>query len=203
MRKYGHDRLMQSENDYGISPPKVLQVTRAMIPEDLREDAIEKKVVISYSSSNSVLKEYKEIWDTAKETRLKVNKHFESDLLRFYETFSPQAWELFESWSHDIDWKKYWKRSDKSKRLGKYNEKNNTFELAFGVLIPTLYGLSNFITENPKTNTWDFKLSSKFDKNDYMKTVFDEFKSYDYNPQDFGKDRSVYFKLWIYTSKKK
>ena len=204
MQKYGHERLMEAENDHGISPPKVLQVTRAMIPEDLREGAIEKKIVISYSSSNSVLKEYKEIWDTSKETRLKENKHFESDLLRFYETFSPIAWELYESWSHDIEWKKYWKRSDKSKRLGKYNENKNTFELAFGVLIPTLYGLSNFITENPTTNSWDFKLSSKFDKSDYMKTVFDEFKTvYDYNPQDFGKDRSVYFKLWMYTSKKK
>lgn len=192
--------LAKSENAPGLPPQRVLQVTRAMMPEDLRSayQIIDLKPQISYSSAGAVLKEYKNIVDEERNT-IQTHNKFESTLVRFYETFAPTAWKEYLDWSSDLDWRQFIKKTDNSGKLGKYSEKDKKFELAFGVLIPVLYGLTNFIVEDPKNNCWNFNISNTFDKQKYMSLVFAEFKAHDFDPQRFGKDRSVYQSLWIST----
>ncbi len=41
-------------------------------------------------------------------------------------------------------------------------------------------------------------LPSNFDKKAYMKKVFEVLKEYEFNPQDFAKDKGVYLALYLY-----
>ena len=77
--------------------------------------------------------------------------------------------------------------------MGKYNEKDDTFELTWALACPVLFGLQDFIHETP--NGWIYDQPKSFDKKAYMDFVIQQFKEHRYVPQDFAKDKSTYLLL--------
>jgi hypothetical protein len=93
---------------------------------------------------------------------------------------------------------KFYKKNEK---IGKYSERDDVFELSWGIMCPFLSGLQNFVIEDsdgPK-----LKYPKDFNKGDYVANVISSFSKSDSNPQTYAKDRSSYLSLYIYTHKYK
>jgi len=197
--------VQKSETDpeEKIPTQTLLQVLRTMVPKAIREDegdkemiSLNKQIVRSYSGKSMVLKDYKRYKDA--EDEIKKERGFEYPILKFYREFAGLAWKNYEAWLHDSDWIDLYKKNKKAgaDRIGKYDEKTNEFTLSWAALCPTLYGLQHYIQEKP--DGWTMNLPSNFDKKAYMKKVFEVLKEYEFNPQDFAKDKGVYLALYLY-----
>lgn len=183
--------IQLSETDNKLSTQLLLQILRAMTPKSLKGETWSKDMVVAYSGKQKCLINYKERVDEEKSVKEKTNSF--DPILDFYRSFAPQAWTLYEEWTKDKDWVSFWKKSDNTKRMGKYDEKNDSFELTWAIACPVLFGLQDFIDQN--ANGWKFNLPKTFDKKAFMNSVMEEFKRHKYVPQDFAKDRSTYLLL--------
>ena len=190
--------IQKNETDDGIPTQTLLQVLRTMTPRNIRDEykSLKDSPVKSYSGKAMVLNEYKDMVD-AEEKSKKQNTAFESSILEYYRSFSGGAWLEYEKWSTDKDWISLWKKSDNYKKIGKYNEKENTFELTWAILCPLLYGLQHYLYEESR-GVWSIKYSDKFNKKKYMNYVLDRFKMTGFEPQTFAKDRAIYSDLYIF-----
>ena len=197
----GNDyRLQKSETDDGIPTQTLLQTLRTMTPKEIRDEykSLKDSPVKSYSGKAMVLNEYKDMVDAEADSRLK-NSHFESSVLNYYRSFAGYAWIEYGKWSSDKDWIPLWKKSDNYKKIGKYNQKDDSFDLTWAILCPLLYGLQHFLYEE-KSGSWKIKYSNSFDKKAYMNYVLDRFKDSGFEPQTFAKDRAYYQDLYIFVS---
>ncbi len=187
--------LQLSETDDKLPTQTMLQVLRAITPKSLKGDSWSKDMVAAYSGKRRCLINYKDRFDAEKESQ-KENSSYTDPILDFYRSFAPQAWKLYLDWTSDKDWIQYWKRKTKTmdhQRMGKYNEKDDTFELTWAIVCPVLFGLQNFIQETP--NGWIYDEPKSFDKKAYMDFVMAQFKENKYVPQDFAKEKSTYLLL--------
>lgn len=197
----GNDhRLQKSETDDGIPTQTLLQTLRTMTPKEIRDEykSLKDSPVKSYSGKAMVLNEYKDMVDAETEGRVK-NSRFESSVLNYYRSFAGYAWIEYGKWSSDKDWIPLWKKSDNYKKIGKYNQKDDSFDLTWAILCPLLYGLQHFLYEE-KSGSWKIKYSNSFDKKAYMNYVLDRFKDSGFEPQTFAKDRAYYQDLYIFVS---
>lgn len=197
----GNDhRLQKSETDDGIPTQTLLQTLRTMTPKEIRDEykSLKDSPVKSYSGKAMVLNEYKDMVDAEADSRLK-NSHFESSVLNYYRSFAGYAWIEYGKWSSDKDWIPLWKKSENYKKIGKYNQKDDSFDLTWAILCPLLYGLQHFLYEE-KSGSWKIKYSDSFDKKAYMNYVLDRFKDSGFEPQTFAKDRAYYQDLYIFVS---
>ena len=197
----GNDhRLQKSETDDGIPTQTLLQTLRTMTPREIRDEykSLKDSPVKSYSGKAMVLNEYKDMVDAEANGRVK-NSHFESSVLNYYRSFAGYAWIEYGKWSSDKDWIPLWKKSDNYKKIGKYNQKDDSFDLTWAILCPLLYGLQHFLYEE-KSGSWKIKYSNSFDKKAYMNYVLDRFKDSGFEPQTFAKDRAYYQDLYIFVS---
>ena len=197
----GNDhRLQKSETDDGIPTQTLLQTLRTMTPKEIRDEykSLKDSPVKSYSGKAMVLNEYKDMVDAEANGRVK-NSHFESSVLNYYRSFAGYAWIEYGKWSSDKDWIPLWKKSDNYKKIGKYNQKDDSFDLTWAILCPLLYGLQHFLYEE-KSGSWKIKYSNSFDKKAYMNYVLDRFKDSGFEPQTFAKDRAYYQDLYIFVS---
>ena len=197
----GNDhRLQKSETDDGIPTQTLLQTLRTMTPKEIRDEykSLKDSPVKSYSGKAMVLNEYKDMVDAEANGRVK-NSHFESSVLNYYRSFAGYAWIEYGKWSSDKDWIPLWKKSDNYKKIGKYNQKDDSFDLTWAILCPLLYGLQHFLYEE-KSGSWKIKYSDSFDKKAYMNYVLDRFKDSGFEPQTFAKDRAYYQDLYIFVS---
>ena len=197
----GNDhRLQKSETDDGIPTQTLLQTLRTMTPKEIRDEykSLKDSPVKSYSGKAMVLNEYKDMVDAEADGRVK-NSRFESSVLNYYRSFAGYAWIEYGKWSSDKDWIPLWKKSDNYKKIGKYNQKDDSFDLTWAILCPLLYGLQHFLYEE-KSGSWKIKYSNSFDKKAYMNYVLDRFKDSGFEPQTFAKDRAYYQDLYIFVS---
>ena len=197
----GNDhRLQKSETDDGIPTQTLLQTLRTMIPKEIRDEypSLKDSPVKSYSGKAMVLNEYKDMVDAEANGRVK-NSRFESSVLNYYRSFAGYAWKEYGKWSSDKDWIPLWKKSENYKKIGKYNQKDDSFDLTWAILCPLLYGLQHFLYEE-KSGSWKIKYSNSFDKKAYMNYVLDRFKDSGFEPQTFAKDRAYYQDLYIFVS---
>ena len=197
----GNDhRLQKSETDDGIPTQTLLQTLRTMTPKEIRDEykSLKDSPVKSYSGKAMVLNEYKDMVDAETDGRVK-NSRFESSVLNYYRSFAGYAWIEYGKWSSDKDWIPLWKKSDNYKKIGKYNQKDDSFDLTWAILCPLLYGLQHFLYEE-KSGSWKIKYSDSFDKKAYMNYVLDRFKDSGFEPQTFAKDRAYYQDLYIFVS---
>ena len=197
----GNDhRLQKSETDDGIPTQTLLQTLRTMTPKEIRDEykSLKDSPVKSYSGKAMVLNEYKDMVDAEANGRVK-NPRFESSVLNYYRSFAGYAWKEYGKWSSDKDWIPLWKKSDNYKKIGKYNQKDDSFDLTWAILCPLLYGLQHFLYEE-KSGSWKIKYSNSFDKKAYMNYVLDRFKDSGFEPQTFAKDRAYYQDLYIFVS---
>ena len=197
----GNDhRLQKSETDDGIPTQTLLQTLRTMTPKEIRDEykSLKDSPVKSYSGKAMVLNEYKDMVDAEANGRVK-NSRFESSVLNYYRSFAGYAWKEYGKWSSDKDWIPLWKKSDNYKKIGKYNQKDDSFDLTWAILCPLLYGLQHFLYEE-KSGSWKIKYSNSFDKKAYMNYVLDRFKDSGFEPQTFAKDRAYYQDLYIFVS---
>ena len=197
----GNDhRLQKSETDDGIPTQTLLQTLRTMTPKEIRDEykSLKDSPVKSYSGKAMVLNEYKDMVDAEANGRVK-NSRFESSVLNYYRSFAGYAWIEYGKWSSDKDWIPLWKKSDNYKKIGKYNQKNDSFDLTWAILCPLLYGLQHFLYEE-KSGSWKIKYSNSFDKKAYMNYVLDRFRDSGFEPQTFAKDRAYYQDLYIFVS---
>ena len=197
----GNDhRLQKSETDDGIPTQTLLQTLRTMTPREIRDEykSLKDSPVKSYSGKAMVLNEYKDMVDAEANGRVK-NSRFESSVLNYYRSFAGYAWIEYGKWSSDKDWIPLWKKSDNYKKIGKYNQKDDSFDLTWAILCPLLYGLQHFLYEE-KSGSWKIKYSNSFDKKAYMNYVLDRFKDSGFEPQTFAKDRAYYQDLYIFVS---
>jgi len=197
----GNDhRLQKSETDDGIPTQTLLQTLRTMTPKEIRDEykSLKDSPVKSYSGKAMVLNEYKDMVDAEANSRLK-NSNFESSVLNYYRSFAGYAWIEYGKWSSDKDWIPLWKKSENYKKIGKYNQKDDSFDLTWAILCPLLYGLQHFLYEE-KSGSWKIKYSDSFDKKAYMNYVLDRFKNSGFEPQTFAKDRAYYQDLYIFVS---
>ena len=197
----GNDhRLQKSETDDGIPTQTLLQTLRTMTPREIRDEykSLKDSPVKSYSGKAMVLNEYKDMVDAEANGRVK-NSRFESSVLNYYRSFAGYAWIEYGKWSSDKDWIPLWKKSDNYKKIGKYNQKDDSFDLTWAILCPLLYGLQHFLYEE-KSGSWKIKYSNSFDKKAYMNFVLDRFKDSGFEPQTFAKDRAYYQDLYIFVS---
>ena len=197
----GNDhRLQKSETDDGIPTQTLLQTLRTMTPKEIRDEykSLKDSPVKSYSGKAMVLNEYKDMVDAETEGRVK-NSRFESSVLNYYRSFAGYAWIEYGKWSSDKDWIPLWKKSENYKKIGKYNQKDDSFDLTWAILCPLLYGLQHFLYEE-KSGSWKIKYSDSFDKKAYMNYVLDRFKDSGFEPQTFAKDRAYYQDLYIFVS---
>ena len=197
----GNDhRLQKSETDDGIPTQTLLQTLRTMTPKEIRDEykSLKNSPVKSYSGKAMVLNEYKDMVDAEADGRFK-NPRFESSVLNYYRSFAGYAWKEYGKWSSDKDWIPLWKKSDNYKKIGKYNQKDDSFDLTWAILCPLLYGLQHFLYEE-KSGSWKIKYSNSFDKKAYMNYVLDRFKDSGFEPQTFAKDRAYYQDLYIFVS---
>jgi len=190
--------LQKSETDDGVPTQTLLQALRTMTPRIIRDEhkSLKDSPAKSYAGKAMVLNEYKDMVDAEKNGKLK-NPSFESDVLNYYRSFAGLAWKEFEKWSEDKDWIPLWKKSDNYKKIGKYNVKEDTFDLTWAILCPLLYGLQHYLYEE-SPGVWNIKYSDKFDKKKYMNYVLDRFKMSGFEPQTFAKDRAIYQDLYIF-----
>ena len=187
----GEDKtLQQSETSDGVPTQTLLQILRAMTPKFLKEDNWSKDMVIAYSGKGKCLTDYGKMYE-AEEKSKKDNSSYSEPILDFYREFCPEAWRLYEKWVSDPDWIPYWKKSDSYKKIGKYNEKDGSFELTWAIVCPLLFGLQEFIEEG----TFNYDEPQGFDKKKYMDTIMSEFKDHKFIPQEFAKDKSTYLIL--------
>ena len=145
----GNDhRLQKSETDDGIPTQTLLQTLRTMTPKEIRDEykSLKDSPVKSYSGKAMVLNEYKDMVDAEADGRVK-NSRFESSVLNYYRSFAGYAWIEYGKWSSDKDWIPLWKKSDNYKKIGKYNQKDDSFDLTWAILCPLLYGLQHFLYE--------------------------------------------------------
>ena len=197
----GNDhRLQKSETDDGIPTQTLLQTLRTMTPKEIRDEykSLKDSPVKSYSGKAMVLNEYKDMVDAEADGRVK-NSRFESSVLNYYRSFAGYAWIEYGKWSSDKDWIPLWKKSENYKKIGKYNQKDDSFDLTWAILCPLLYGLQHFLYEE-KSGSWKIKYSNSFDKKAYMNYVLDRFKDSGFEPQTFAKDRAYYQDLYIFVS---
>ena len=197
----GNDhRLQKSETDDGIPTQTLLQTLRTMTPKEIRDEykSLKDSPVKSYSGKAMVLNEYKDMVDAEANGRVK-NSRFESSVLNYYRSFAGYAWKEYGKWSSDKDWIPLWKKSENYKKIGKYNQKDDSFDLTWAILCPLLYGLQHFLYEE-KSGSWKIKYSNSFDKKAYMNYVLDRFKDSGFEPQTFAKDRAYYQDLYIFVS---
>tara|TARA_B100000161_G_scaffold120484_1_gene85523 strand:- start:165 stop:1361 length:1197 start_codon:yes stop_codon:yes gene_type:complete len=197
----GNDyKLQKSETDDGIPTQTLLQTLRTMTPKEIRDEykSLKDSPVKSYSGKAMVLNEYKDMVDAEANGRVK-NSRFESSVLNYYRSFAGYAWIEYGKWSSDKDWIPLWKKSDNYKKIGKYNQKDDSFDLTWAILCPLLYGLQHFLYEE-KSGSWKIKYSNSFDKKAYMNFVLDRFKDSGFEPQTFAKDRAYYQDLYIFVS---
>ena len=197
----GNDhRLQKSETDDGIPTQTLLQTLRTMTPKEIRDEykSLKDSPVKSYSGKAMVLNEYKDMVDAEANGRVK-NSRFESSVLNYYRSFAGYAWKEYGKWSSDKDWIPLWKKSDNYKKIGKYNQKDDSFDLTWAILCPLLYGLQHFLYEE-KSGSWKIKYSNSFDKKAYMNYVLDRFRDSGFEPQTFAKDRAYYQDLYIFVS---
>ena len=197
----GNDyRLQKSETDDGIPTQTLLQTLRTMTPKEIRDEykSLKDSPVKSYSGKAMVLNEYKDMVDAEADGRVK-NSRFESSVLNYYRSFAGYAWIEYGKWSSDKDWISLWKKSENYKKIGKYNQKDDSFDLTWAILCPLLYGLQHFLYEE-KSGSWEIKYSDSFDKKAYMNYVLDRFKDSGFEPQTFAKDRAYYQDLYILVS---
>ena len=197
----GNDyKLQKSETDDGIPTQTLLQTLRTMTPKEIRDEykSLKDSPVKSYSGKAMVLNEYKDMVDAEANGRVK-NSRFESSVLNYYRSFAGYAWIEYGKWSSDKDWIPLWKKSDNYKKIGKYNQKDDSFDLTWAILCPLLYGLQHFLYEE-KSGSWKIKYSDSFDKKAYMNYVLDRFKNSGFEPQTFAKDRAYYQDLYIFVS---
>ena len=189
----------ETETD-GVPTQTLLQVLRTMTPRVIRDEykSLKDSPVKSYSGKAMVLNEYKDMFDDEEKSK-EQNPSFESDVLNYYRSFAGHAWQEFEKWSSDKDWVSLWKKSDNYKKIGKYSEKDDTFDLTWAILCPLLYGLQHYLYEE-SPGVWNIKYSDKFDKKKYMNYVLDRFKMTGFEPQTFAKDRAIYSDLYIFIS---
>lgn len=190
--------LQKSETDDAIPTQTLLQTLRTMTPREIRDEykSLKDSPVKSYSGKAMVLNEYKDMVDHEMKSQ-EANSRFESSVLNYYRSFAGYAWLEYEKWSTDKDWIPYWKKNDRYQKIGKYNEKDGTFELTWAILCPLLFGLQHYLYEE-KAGTWNIKYSDKFDKKKYMDYVLDRFKDSGFEPQTFAKDRAIYSDLYIF-----
>jgi len=187
----GEDKkLQQSETSDGVPTQTLLQILRAMTPKFLKEDNWSKDMVVAYSGKGRCLTDYGKMYE-AEEQSKKDNSSYSEPILDFYREFCPQAWRLYEKWVSDPDWIPYWKKNDNHKKIGKYNEKDGSFELTWAIVCPLLFGLQEFIEEG----TFNYAEPQGFDKKKYMDTIISEFKDHKFIPQEFAKDKSTYLIL--------
>lgn len=197
----GNDhRLQKSETDDGIPTQTLLQTLRTMTPKEIRDEykSLKDSPVKSYSGKAMVLNEYKDMVDAEADGRVK-NSRFESSVLNYYRSFAGYAWIEYGKWSSDKDWVSLWNKSENYKKIGKYNQKDDSFDLTWAILCPLLYGLQHFLYEE-KSGSWKIKYSDSFDKKAYMNYVLDRFKDSGFEPQTFAKDRAYYQDLYIFVS---
>ena len=192
--------LEKSETDDAVPTQTLIQVLRTMTPREIRDQykSLKDSPTKSYSGKAMVLNEYKDMVDHENNSK-EDNGAFTSPVLDYYRSFSGYAWLEYEKWSTDADWVPLWKKSDNYKRIGKYNQKEDAFELTWAILCPLLYGLQHYLYED-SSGSWKIKYSDKFDKEAYMKYVLDRFKMSGFDPQTFAKDRAIYQDLYIYIS---
>ena len=194
MKTYNPDwKIAINETDNGIPTQTLLQVIRTMIPMEIREKykKLAESETKSYSGKASVLSEFKIFKDND-------NGQDYSEIYDFYINFAPYAWETYLEWLNHNDWMKFYKKNEK---IGKYSERDDVFELSWGIMCPFLSGLQNFVIEDsdgPK-----LKYPKDFNKGDYVANVISSFSKSDSNPQTYAKDRSSYLSLYIYTHKYK
>ena len=195
-----NSKIQKNETDDGIPTQTLLQVLRTMTPRVIRDEykSLKDTPVKSYSGKAMVLNEYKDMVDAEQKSKLQ-NPSFESDVLNYYRSFAGIAWKEFEKWSSDKDWVPLWKKSDNYKKIGKYSEKDDTFDLTWAIMCPLLYGLQHYLFEE-SPGVWNIKYSDKFDKKKYMNYVLDRFKMSGFEPQTFAKDRAIYQDLYIFIS---
>tara|TARA_B100000424_G_C22917574_1_gene488220 strand:- start:254 stop:1447 length:1194 start_codon:yes stop_codon:yes gene_type:complete len=197
----GNDfKLQKSETDDAIPTQTLLQVLRTMTPKQIRDEykSLKDSPVKSYSGKAMVLNEYKDMVDAENNGKEK-NSRFESSVLNYYRSFAGYAWLEYEKWSSDKDWIALWKKSENYKKIGKFNQKNDSFDLTWAILCPLLYGLQHFLYEE-KSGSWNIKYSDSFDKKAYMNYVLDRFKDSGFEPQTFAKDRAYYQDLYFFVS---
>ena len=189
--EFGEEKkLQQSETSDGVPTQTLLQILRAMTPKFLKEDNWSKDMVVAYSGKGRCLTDYGKMYE-AEEQSKKDNSSYSEPILDFYREFCPQAWRLYEKWVSDPDWIPYWKKNDNHKKIGKYNEKDGSFELTWAIVCPLLFGLQEFIEEG----TFNYAEPQGFDKKKYMDTIISEFKDHKFIPQEFAKDKSTYLIL--------
>ena len=184
-------KLSIKETDKNLNTQQVLQVVRLFLNDDMVEsDPSQRNIVKSYRNRAQVLKDFAKMHDT----------NTSSEVYNFYVDFAPLAYEEYLKWTHDPDWLKFYKKSENSKRIGRYSTKTKEFALSWALVCPILYGLRDFVVEDSKG--WKMKYPSGFDKEDYMEKAFEIFKKdCDYVPQEFGKQEGTYLKLLRYASR--
>ncbi len=192
--------LQKSETDDAIPTQTLLQTLRTMTPKEIRDEfkSLKNSPVKSYSGKAMVLNEYKEMVDDEEKGK-EQNPSFESSILNYYRSFAGYAWLEYEKWSSDKGWIPLWKKSERYQKIGKYNQKDDSFDLTWAILCPLLYGLQHFLYEE-KSGSWKIKYSDTFDKKAYMNYVLDRFKDSGFEPQTFAKDRAYYQDLYIFVS---
>jgi len=186
----GNGDIQTSETMPGVSTQTLLQVIKAMTPEELELNykGLKKSAVTAYSSKMGVLTEFRKMIEDPKQYE---------DMLNYFHTFSGYAWKEYQSWLTDKDWIPFQKKVEK---IGKYNDEKGEILMQWAIICPTLYGLKNFLVQ--KSGKWMIDPPSNFNRKDYMSFIFDLFKKEAQGVlQDFAKDRATYSDVDKYTYK--
>ena len=194
---FGKDQgtLQMSETDEGVPTQTLLQILRAMTPKTLKESLLKENPITAYSGKGKCLTDYENEFAREEETR-KESPSYRSPLLEFYRSFAPIAWKTYLDWVSKKEWLVFWKKSDNFKKLGKYNNQNDEFTLTWAIICPLLYGFQHFVHE--KADGWVLEIPKEFDEKEYMKFIVEGFKSANFVPQEYAKDKSTYLLILQY-----
>jgi len=192
-------KIQKSETDDGIPTLQLLQVLRVMMPKKIREQnvAYTNTITKAYTSKSVTMRDF--CREHEKDKKAQNLSCYTTDILEYYRTFAPHAWQQYIYFKEHPLWKDYWLRDTfegQWKKIGQLNKNDGTVEANWAILCPLLYGLSTYV--KPSISGWSFKPDKTFSEKAYIKEVLRLFKLKDFVPNEFGKGRDSYLDLYIY-----
>ena len=177
------------EGEY-VATEKLLQVIAALVPVELSGTGDINKVY-TYSRKAQCLKEFQEVYKSAKDTTSDDHRTAEK-LYEFYLDICAQALQLYGKWKTHAGFKGTRLRSIE-------RDGSEIVEIPDGIIFPILASLSAFAKKTPKG--WVISPPTQFNEDELIKAAKSSYiEIANSNPQTMGKSKACYSALLQITS---
>jgi len=184
----------ERDTDKYIDTEKLLQVIAALTPSELwpkQNEADNPNKVYTYSMKAKCLKDFQEIYKSAKDTSAKDHK-IALERYEYYLDIAPQALELYEKWKHHQGFK------GTGIRTIERDEAREIKDVPDGIIFPIIAALSPFVHRT--ATGWVLAYPSLFDR-ELINAAARALKEIaNHNPWNMGKSKACYSSIYQLTS---